>query len=43
MKTYAQRLIANKEDNKSIVILMETEFPVLQGKIGTGWIDKLRS
>ena len=43
MKTFAQRLIANKEDNKTIVILMEAEFPVLQGKLGTGWIEGLRS
>lgn len=42
MKTYAQRLIASKEDNKSVVILMETEFPALVGKIGTGFVEGLR-
>ena len=42
MKTYALRLIANKEDNKSVVILMETEFPALVGKLGTGFVEGLR-
>ena len=42
MKTYALRLIASQEDNKTVVILMETEFPVLVGKLGTGFVEGLR-
>lgn len=42
MKTYAERLIANREDNTSVVILMETEFPALQGKLETGFVEGLR-
>ena len=42
MSAYAQRLIANGEDNKSIIILLETEYPELLQKVGEGWVQSLR-
>ena len=42
MAAYAKRLIANGEDNKSVIILLETEYPQLVDQIGEGWIQSLR-
>ena len=42
MTEEAKRHMANGEDNKSIVILLEAHFPQLQHKVGEGWIERLR-
>ena len=42
MAAYAKKLIANGEETKSVIILLETEYPSLVGKIGEGWIQSLR-
>jgi hypothetical protein len=42
MTAFTQRLLRNGEDVGSVVILLETEFPALVGKVGRGWVDGLR-
>ena len=42
MMAYAKRLIANGEDDTSVIILLETEYPQLVGEISTSFIRSLR-
>jgi len=42
MKAFAQRLLSHGEEAASVVILLETEWPVLMGKVGKGWVEGLR-
>jgi len=42
MTTFTQRLLRNGEEAGSVVILLETEFPALVGKVGRGWVEVLR-
>jgi hypothetical protein len=37
---FLQRVSRNSEDVKSIIVLMETEFPSLSGKISEDWIKQ---
>ena len=42
MTAFTQRLLRNGEDVGSVVILLETEWPALVGKVGRRWVDGLR-
>lgn len=42
MKAFLKRVLANGEDTKSAIILLETEFPRMAGKVSAGWVDKIR-
>ncbi|KAL9613676.1 MAG: hypothetical protein Q9167_001805 [Letrouitia subvulpina] len=42
MRTFLRRVLANGEDTKSAIILLETEYPQLVGKVNEGWVDKVR-
>lgn len=43
MRTFLRRVLGNGEDTKSAVILLETEFPQLVGKVSEEWVEKVRS
>ncbi|KAL8661692.1 MAG: hypothetical protein Q9202_005384 [Teloschistes flavicans] len=42
MTSFLKRALANGEDAKSAIILLETEFPNLVGKVSVGWVEKVR-
>lgn len=42
MTAFLKRVLANGEDAKSAIILLETEFPALIGKVSVGWVEKVR-
>lgn len=42
MRTFLRRVLENGEDTKSAIILLETEFPQLVGKVSEGWVEKVR-
>ncbi|KAL8947145.1 MAG: hypothetical protein Q9222_006539 [Ikaeria aurantiellina] len=42
MKSFLKRALANGEDNKSAIILLETEYPKMVGKVGEKWVEKVR-
>lgn len=43
MTAFAKKSLGTGEDAISVVILLETEYPVLQGKVGTEWVEKCRN
>ena len=42
MAVFIQKLLRNGEDTKSAIILLETEWPSMEGKVGLGWVEGLR-
>ena len=42
MKTFLVNVLANGEDNKSALILLETEFPHMVGLISLAWVNRVR-
>ncbi|KAI4132296.1 MAG: hypothetical protein LQ338_000757 [Usnochroma carphineum] len=42
MKAFLKRAFANGEDTKSAIILLETEFPHMVGKVSAGWAERVK-
>lgn len=43
MKTFLKHALANGEDIQSAIILLETEFPQMVGKVSTAWAARVKS
>lgn len=42
MTAFLKNVLANGEDDKSVLILLETEFPIMVNKVESGWVDRVR-
>ncbi|KAL8733657.1 MAG: hypothetical protein Q9181_003515 [Wetmoreana brouardii] len=42
MKAFLKRILSNGEDAKSAIILLETEFPNMVGKVSVAWVERVR-
>lgn len=42
MAAFIQKLLRDGEDTKSAIILLETEWPSMEGKVGLGWVEAMR-
>lgn len=42
MAAFVRNLLRHGEDTKSAIILLETEWPSMEGKVGLGWVERLR-
>lgn len=42
MKAFLKRVFANGEDVKSAIILLETEFPHMLGKVSAAWAERVK-
>jgi hypothetical protein len=42
MASFIQKLLRDGEDPKSAIILLETEWPSMEGKVGLGWVEQLK-
>lgn len=42
MSTFVERLLCNGEEVKSVTILLETEWPAMEGKVQVEWVEKMR-
>ncbi|KAL8720638.1 MAG: hypothetical protein Q9225_002538 [Loekoesia sp. 1 TL-2023] len=42
MKTFLKRVLANGEDTKTAIILLETEFPQMVGKVPAAWVERVK-
>lgn len=42
MAAFILKLLLNGEDTKSVIILLETEWPSMEGQVGLGWVEAMR-
>lgn len=42
MKAFLKRVLSNGEETKSAIILLETEFPLMVGKVPATWVEKIK-
>ena len=42
MKSFVQKLLRDGEDACSTIILLETEWPHMEGRTSVAWIEALR-
>lgn len=42
MSAFVKKLLRNGEEIKSVTILLETEWPVMEGKVHVEWVERLR-
>lgn len=42
MSTFVQKLLCNGEEAASVTILLETEWPAMEGKVQIEWVEALR-
>ena len=42
MTTFLKNVLANGEENKSALILLETEFPAMVNQVSLAWVDRVR-
>lgn len=43
MKAFLKHALANGEDVKSAIILLETEFPQMVGKVSPAWAARVKN
>lgn len=42
MTAFLKNVLANGEENKSAIILLETEFPKMANQVRSAWVDRVR-
>lgn len=42
MTAFVKDLLRKGEEPKSAIILLETQYPAMVDKVGTGWVESLR-
>ena len=42
MTAFLKDVLANGEENKSAIILLETEFPKMANQVHSAWVDRVR-
>lgn len=42
MEAFLKRVLGNGEDTKSAIILLETEYPHMVGKVSAAWVERVK-